>query len=339
MKKRKIGNDGLEVSAIGLGCMGFSQAYPSFPSKEESISTIQQAIDEGITFFDTAEIYGNFSNEELVGEALQNCRDKVVIATKFGFNVGDTNFTSQGKPMTGSVLNSKPQHIREAVEGSLRRLRTDHIDLYYQHRVDPEVPIEDVAGTLADLIREGKILHYGLSEASPATIRRAHAVCSVTAVQSEYSMFWREPEQNGLIDTLEELGIGFVPFSPLGKGILTGSVKQGAKFEANDFRSTVPRFSSEHLDKNLKLAAYVEELAAKRDCTPAQIALAWLLTRKPFIVPIPGTRSIMRIRENIAASEITFSVEEMAEIEHRLDGIQLSGNRYNAASEGLIDKS
>ena len=338
MKKRVLGNGGPEVSAIGLGCMGFSQAYPPFPSKEESIRTIRQAVDEGITFFDTAEIYGKFANEELVGEALQPCRDKVVIATKFGFNVGDTNFTSKGKPMTGSVLNSRSEHIREAVEGSLRRLRTDHIDLYYQHRADPEVPIEDVAGTLADLISEGKILHYGLSEVSPATIRRAHAVCPVTAIQSEYSMFWREPEQNGLIDTLKELGIGFVPFSPLGKGILTGNVKPGAKFAADDFRSTVPRFSNENLDNNLKLAAYLESLAAQRHCTPAQIAIAWLLARKPFIVPIPGTRSIMRIRENMAASDMPFSSEEMVAIEHGLDGIHLSGNRYNAANERLIDK-
>lgn len=338
MKYRLLGNSGLEVSAIGMGCMGFNQAYPPFPSKEDSINTIHQAIDNGITFFDTAEIYGKFENERLVGEALQPCRDKVVIATKFGFNVSDTNFTNTGKPMDNSVLNSRPEHIREAVEGSLKRLRTDHIDLYYQHRVDPEVPIEDVAGTLADLIKEGKILHYGLSEASPTTIRRAHKVYPVTAVESEYSMFWREPEENGLLDTLEELGIGFVPFSPLGKGILTGTVKATDKFASNDFRSTVPRFNSENLAKNVRLADYVGEIAKQKNATPAQIALAWLLAQKPWIVPIPGMRKLKRIKENTDSTEIAFTTEELKSIDEHLKGIQLSGDRYNKASEDLIDK-
>lgn len=343
MELRKLGkNDAkggnqLTVSAIGMGCMGFNQGYPPFPPKEDSIRTIHQAIDEGITFFDTAEIYGKFENERLVGEALAPYRDKVVIATKFGFNVADTNFTS-GSKMDYSVLNSKPSHIREAVEGSLKRLRTDHIDLYYQHRVDPEVPIEDVAGTLGDLIREGKILHYGLSEASPNTIRRAHKVCPVTAVESEYSMFWREPETNGLLSTLEELGIGFVPFSPLGKGILTGSVKATDTFQKDDFRSTVPRFSSENLKKNIALADYVGEIAQKKNATPAQIALAWLLAQKKWIVPIPGMRKLSRIRENIGSTSVVFTQEELKEIDKHLNSIQLSGNRYNATSQALIDK-
>lgn len=337
MKYRELGKSGLRVSAIGMGCMGFNQAYPPFPSKQESTDTIHQAIDEGITFFDTAEIYGKFENERLVGEALQPYRDKVVIATKFGFNVADTNFTSTSD-MDDSVLNSKPEHIRKAVEGSLKRLRTDHIDLYYQHRVDPRVPIEDVAQTLADLIKEGKILHYGLSEASPETIRRANKVYPVTAVESEYSMFWREPETNGLLATLEELGIGFVPFSPLGKGILTGAVKKDEKFASNDFRSSVPRFNSENLDKNLILADYVAEVARQKNATPAQIALAWILAQKPWIVPIPGMRKLKRIKENIGSVDITFSPDELRDIDEHLNTIQLSGNRYNAASEALIDK-
>lgn len=337
-QRRLLGKNRLEVSAIGMGCMGFNQGYPPFPTKEEAINTIHQAIDEGITFFDTAEIYGKFENERLVGEALEPYRDKVVIATKFGFNVADTNFTSVGKQTDDSVLNSRPEHIREAVEGSLRRLRTDHIDLYYQHRVDPRVPIEDVAGTLADLIKEGKILNYGLSEASPATIRRANAVWPVAAVESEYSMFWREPEENGLLATLEELGIGFVPFSPLGKGILTGAVKAGEKFAANDFRSTVPRFSSENLDKNLRLADYVGEVARRKNATPAQIALAWLLAQKPWIVPIPGMRKLKRIEENTAAVNVAFTPGELRDIDSHLRNIQISGDRYNASSEALIDK-
>lgn len=336
--KRQLGKSGLEVSAIGMGCMGFSQAYPPYPSKEESIRTIRKAVDEGVTFFDTAEIYGNFANEDLVGEALEPVRDRVVIATKFGFNVGGANFTGGGKWLDNSILNSRPDHIREAIDGSLRRLRTDHIDLYYQHRVDPRVPIEDVAGVMQELVKAGKILHYGLSEASAATVRRAHAVHPVAAVQSEYSMFWREPEENGLLATLEELGIGFVPFSPLGKGILTGTVKATDTFGKGDFRSTVPRFNSENLPKNVRLAEFVGGVAREKGVTPAQLALGWLLAQKPWIVPIPGMRSVGRIRENIGGAEVAFSADELKKIDEGLRSVELSGNRYNEASESLIDK-
>lgn len=336
--KRQLGKSGLEVSAIGMGCMGFSQAYPPYPSREESIRTIREAVDEGVTFFDTAEIYGKFANEDLVGEALEPVRDKVVIATKFGFNVSGADFTGDGKWLDSGILNSRPEHIREAIDGSLRRLRTDHIDLYYQHRVDPRVPIEDVAGALSELVKAGKILHYGLSEASAATVRRAHAVHPVAAVQSEYSMFWREPEENGLLATLEELGIGFVPFSPLGKGILTGTVKATDAFVKGDFRSTVPRFSSENLPKNVRLAEFVGGIAKEKGATPAQVALGWILAQKPWIVPIPGMRSLGRIRENIGGAEVAFSADELARIDAGLRGIELQGNRYNEASESLIDK-
>lgn len=339
MKKRILGQSGLEVSAIGMGCMGFSQSFPPYPTKEESINAIRQAYDEGITFFDTAEIYGKFKNEELVGEALQPIRDKVVLATKFGFNVESTNFTNKGVPSDKGILNSRPEHIREAVEGSLRRLRTDHIDIYYQHRVDPEVPIEDVAGTLGTLVKEGKILHYGLSEASPMTIRRAHNEYPVAVVQSEYSMFWREPETNGLLDTLGELGIALVPFSPLGKGILTGTIKATDTFAQDDFRSTVPRFKAENLEQNLKLAEVVRALAAQKGHTPAQIALGWLLAQRDWIVPIPGMRKLHRIQENIGATELTFTESELADIRHQLDSIVLVGDRYSQANETLIDKS
>lgn len=339
MKKRILGKSGLEVSAIGMGCMGFSQALPPYPSKEESVDAIHKAIDEGITFFDTAEIYGKFKNEELVGEALQPFRNKIVLATKFGFNVGRTNFTSDGIKNEDNLLNSRPEHIREAVEGSLQRLRTDHIDLYYQHRVDPQVPIEDVAGTLADLIKEGKILHYGLSEASAQTIRRAHKEYPVAALQSEYSMFWREPETNDVLNTLEELGIGFVPFSPLGKGILTGSISANQTFVKDDFRSTIPRFNSENLNKNLQLTEFVKELANKKNCTPAQIALAWLLAQREWIVPIPGMRKVNRIKENAGATEVVLTQAELTEIRSKLNEIRIEGNRYSEANEALIDKS
>ncbi len=339
MKKRILGKSRLEVSAIGMGCMGFSQSFPPYPTKEEGIKAIHQAYDEGITFFDTAEIYGKFKNEELVGEALQPIRNKVVLATKFGFRVENTNFTGIGTQTDKGILNSRPEHIREAVEGSLRRLRTDHIDIYYQHRVDPEVPIEEVAGTLGALIKEGKILHYGLSEASPKTIRRAHKEYPVAVVQSEYSMFWREPETNGLLDTLGELGIALVPFSPLGKGILTGTVKATDTFAQDDFRSTVPRFKAENLEQNLKLADVVRALAAQKGYAPAQVALGWLLAQRDWIVPIPGMRKLQRIQENAGATELTFTESELADIRRQLDSIMLVGNRYSPANETLIDKS
>ena len=300
MKTRKLRD--LEVSSIGLGCMGFSQSYPPFLPKEESISVIRKAVELGVTFFDTAEVYGPYKNEELLGEALKPLRDDVKIATKFGFVIGENDDYKDGARTT--CLNSKPEHIIKAVEGSLKRLQTDHIDLYYQHRVDPDTPIEVVAETVKELIKQGKVLHWGLSEAGVNTIRKAHSICPLTAVQSEYSMWFREHEKDSVIDTLEELGIGFVPFSPLGKAALTGRFNKDTKFESTDFRSTIPRFSGENWEKNVKLIEYVNELAEKRNVTPAQIALAWLLHQKPFIVPIPGTKKVSRIQENIGAENI-----------------------------------
>ena len=328
MQKRTLGKS-LEVSATGLGCMGFSMSFPPFPPKEESIATIRQAVELGVTFFDTAEVYGPFTNEELVGEALKPFRDRVVIASKFGFDL-------HGDAPTGGV-NSQPKEIRVAVEGSLKRLGTDYIDLYYQHRVDPNIPIEEVALTIGEYIKQGKILHWGLSEASVDTIRRAHAVTPVTAVQSEYSMFFRQPE-SGLLDALEELGIGFVPFSPLGRGILTGRVTKDAQFAPEDFRSKLPRFSKENLEHNLAMADFVAELAQKKNTTPTRIALAWLLAQKPFIVPIPGTKKVERIRDNIGAADIRFTPEELADIRLRLERIEIKGARYPEASEKLVQK-
>ena len=334
MKTRKLRN--LEVSSIGLGCMGFSQGYPPFLPKEESISVIRKAVELGVTFFDTAEVYGPYKNEELLGEALKPLRDEVKIATKFGFVIGENDDYKDGARTT--CLNSKPEHIIKAVEGSLKRLQTDHIDLYYQHRVDPDTPIEVVAETVKELIKQGKVLHWGLSEAGANTIRKANAVCPLTAVQSEYSMWYREHEKDGVIDTLEELGIGFVPFSPLGKAALTGRFNKDTKFENTDFRSTIPRFSGENWEKNVKLIEYVNKLAEKRNVTPAQIALAWLLHQKPFIVPIPGTKKVSRIQENIGAENISFTPEELQEIREKLDSIELVGNRYSEAQEKLINK-
>ncbi|MBQ3312095.1 aldo/keto reductase [bacterium] len=334
MKTRKLRD--LEVSSIGLGCMGFSQGYPPFLPKEESISVIRKAVELGVTFFDTAEVYGPYKNEELLGEALKPLRDEVKIATKFGFVIGENDDYKDGA-RTNS-LNSKPEHIIKAVEGSLKRLQTDHIDLYYQHRVDPDTPIEVVAETVKELIKQGKVLHWGLSEAGVNTIRRANAVCPLTAVQSEYSMWFREHEKNGVIDTLEELGIGFVPFSPLGKAALTGRFNKDTKFESTDFRSTIPRFSGENWEKNVKLIEYVNELAQKWNATPAQIALSWLLHQKPFIVPIPGTKKVSRIEENIGAENISFTPEELQEIREKLNSIELVGNRYSEAQEKLINK-
>lgn len=331
MKKRILGKSGLEVSAIGLGCMGFTQSYPPYPEKREAIATLRKAVEAGITFFDTAEVYSMFKNEELVGEALEPFRNEVVIATKFGYDMANVHFEGSARPVE---LSSKPEVIRRAVEGSLRRLRRDHIDLYYQHRVDPNTPIEEVADTLSSLIKEGKVLHWGLSEASAATVRRAHAVCPLTAVQSEYSMWYRKPEVE-LLPTLEELGIGFVPFSPLGKAILTGRFNRQTTFDKSDFRSTIPRFSPENLQQNVALAEYVEQLAEMKQTTPARVALAWLLAQKPWIVPIPGSKRIERIVENASAVEITFSQEELTEIRSHLDSIHIIGGRYSEDQEKL----
>lgn len=331
MKKRILGKKGLEVSAIGLGCMGFTQSYPPYPNREEAIDVIRKAVEMGVTFFDTAEVYSMYRNEDLIGEALEPLRNEVVIATKFGYDLEHIKLDDANRPVT---LSSKPEVIRRAVEGSLRRLRTDHIDLYYQHRVDPLTPIEEVADTLSGLIKEGKVLHWGLSEAAPATVRRAHAVCPVTAVQSEYSMWYRNPEQE-LLPTLEELGIGFVPFSPLGKAMLTGRFGKETTFDGSDFRSTIPRFSPDNLKHNMMLAEYVKELAAAKATTPARIALGWLLAQKPWIVPIPGTKRIERIAENMGGAEVTFTPEELNQIRCKLDDFQIIGGRYPLEQEKL----
>lgn len=318
MKRRILGNSNLEVSAIGLGCMGMSYGYGPAKDKNEMITLIRKAFDQGVTLFDTAEIYGPYINEELVGEALEPIRDKVAIATKFGFNI------ENGKE-TG--INSRPEHIKQVVEGSLRRLKTDVIDLYYQHRVDPSVSIEDVAGAVKDLILEGKVKHWGLSEAGVKTIRRAHAVQPLTAVQSEYSLWWRRPEEE-LLPTLEELGVGFVPFSPLGKGYLTGSFDANSKFEGNDFRSVLPRFTQEALEANQAIVNLIKQIAEEKNATPAQIALAWLLAQKPWIVPIPGTTKLHRLQENLGADNIVLTLEDVKEMNDASSKINLKGDRY-----------
>jgi len=322
MKKRTLGQ-GLEVSAVGLGCMGMSQSYGVIPDKADMIPVLRAAVDRGVTLFDTAQIYGPFVNEELVGEALGPVRDRVVIATKFGLGV-DAN----GQQVT----DSRPQVIRESVEGSLRRLRTDRIDLFYQHRVDPNVPIEDVAGTVKDLIDAGKVRHFGLSEAGVATIRRAHAVQPVTAVQSEYSLWWRRPEE-ALLPTLEELGIGMVPFSPLGKGFLTGALDEKTTFTPNDFRNIVPRFSAEARKANQGIVDLLRSMAERKAATPAQVALAWLLAQKPWIVPIPGTTKLVRIEENVGATTVELTTEDLREIDQAAAKIQIQGARYPEALE------
>jgi aryl-alcohol dehydrogenase-like predicted oxidoreductase len=317
MNKRKLGNNGPEVSAIGFGCMGLNYAYSNTIDKKDSIALIRAAFERGVTFFDTAEMYGPFTNEELVGEALAPFRKQVVIATKFGIKIQD------GK----QVQDSSPAHIRKSVEGSLKRLNIETIDLCYQHRVDVNTPIEDVAATIKDLTKEGKIKHWGLSEAGVKTIRRAHAVYPVTAVESEYSLWWRRPEEE-LIPTLEELGIGFVPFSPLGKGFLTGKISKDAKFEKGDFRSIVPRFTSENLEANQGLLDLLNKFAKQKNATPAQLALAWLLAQKPFIVPIPGTTKLHRLEENIGGANVVLTNNEMSEIHSTLEKIKVSGERY-----------
>ena len=331
MKKRSIGN--FSVSEIGLGCMGFSQSYPPFPDKKEAIKTIREAVELGVDFFDTAEAYGPYKNEELVGEALEPYREEVIIATKFGWDIPDVANAYNAQNLFG--LNSKPERIRKAVEGALRRLRTDHIDLLYQHRVDPNVPIEEVAGTVGDLIKEGKVLSFGLSEADVDTIRRAHKICPVAAVQSEYSMFFREPEKE-VLPALEELGIAFVPFSPLGKGILTGRFTSDSKLDTGDFRAGIPRFQGENYQHNLELANYVKELAKLKDAAPAQIALAWVLAQKDFIVPIPGTKKVSRIKENLGSMDITFTEKEMSNIREKLESIEIIGARYPEAHQKLV---
>jgi len=327
MQKRKLGNSNLEVSAIGLGCMGLSFGYGPATDRPQAITLIRSAFERGVTFFDTAEAYGPFANEELLGEALAPFRERVVIATKFGFE--------SGKVEAG--LNSRPAHIKEVAEAALKRLKTNVIDLFYQHRVDPEVPIEDVAGAVKELIRQGKVRHFGLSEAGVQTIRRAHAVQPVTAVQSEYSLWWREPEKE-VLPALEELGIGFVPFSPLGKGFLTGAISANTKFDSTDFRNTVPRFTAEARKANQALVDRLGEIAAQKHATPAQIALAWLLARKPWIVPIPGTTKLTRLEENIGAASVELTSDDLSDIESALSGITVQGDRYPAHLQARVGR-
>lgn len=335
MQTRKLGNGGLEVSALGLGCMGMSYAFGPPKDPAEMAALLHAAVDRGVTFFDTAEVYGPYTNEELVGEALAPVRDRVVIATKFGFDVegGADPRGNAGAP----GLDSRPGHIREAVEGSLKRLRTDRIDLLYQHRVDPEVPIEDVAGAVKELIAAGKVLHFGLSEAGAATIRRAHAVQPVAALQSEYSLWWRKPEEE-IIPTLEELGIGLVPFSPLGKGFLTGKIAADATFEANDFRSKLPRFAPEALRANQALIELLAAVGDRKRATPAQVALAWLLARKPWFVPIPGTTKLARLDENLGALDVNLSPDELVDIDAAASAVAVQGARYPEALERLTGR-
>ncbi len=331
MDKRTLGTNGLEVSAIGLGCMSMTGGYSDRPDRQEMISLIRTAVDRGVTFFDTAEIYGPHANEELVGEALAPHRDQVVIATKFGWDID----AKERKP-SGRVT-SRPETIKHVVDGSLQRLGVEVIDLYYQHRVDPDVPIEDVAGAVKDLIDAGKVKHFGMSEAAAGTIRRAHAVQPVTAVQSEYSLWWRRPEEE-VLATCEDLGIGFVPFSPLGKGFLTGTINASTNFDAsNDIRSTIPRFSPEALEHNQAVVDLLARIAQRKGATPAQIALAWLLAQKPWIVPIPGTRKLHRLDENLGAANIALGDDELGEINDAAAKIQVQGGRYNEAGEAMTN--
>jgi aryl-alcohol dehydrogenase-like predicted oxidoreductase len=330
MQKRKLGNSKLEVSAIGLGCMGLSFGYGPAVDKQQGVALIRAAVERGVTFFDTAEVYGPFTNEELVGEALAPFRGQVAIATKFGFKIDPKTGQQQG-------LDSRPAHIKTVADSSLKRLKVESIDLFYQHRVDPEVPIEDVAGAVKDLIKAGKVKHFGLSEAGAQTIRRAHAVQPVTALQSEYSLWWREPEQE-ILPTLEELGIGFVPFSPLGKGFLTGAIDANTTFDSGDFRNIVPRFSTEARQANQAIVEVVRGLAARKRVTAAQIALAWLLARKPWIVPIPGTTKLHRLEENIGAAVVALTATDLREIEDALSKVAVQGARYPEHLQKLVGR-
>jgi aryl-alcohol dehydrogenase-like predicted oxidoreductase len=329
MQRRKLGNSGLEVSAIGLGCMGLSYGYGPATDKQEAIKLLRTAFERGVTFFDTAEAYGPYKNEELVGEALAPFRDQVVIATKFGFD-----FDSSGGQ---SGMNSRPEHIKQVAEAALARLKTDRIDLFYQHRVDPNVPIEDVAGAVKELIQQGKVKHFGLSEAGAQTIRRAHVVQPVTALQSEYSLWWREPEKE-IIPTLEELGIGFVPFSPLGKGFLTGAINESTTFDSKDFRNVVPRFTPEARKANQALVDLLGAIAARKQVTRAQLALAWLLAQKPWIVPIPGTTKLNRLEENVGAAVVELTPEELRDIAGALSHITVQGERYPAHLQARVGR-
>jgi len=328
MQKRTLGTGGLEVSALGFGCMGISFGYGPAASRDEGIAVIRAAVDAGVTFFDTAEVYGPYTNEDLVGEALAPVRDRVAIATKFGFRI------ESGKQ---AGLDSRPAHIKEVAEASLKRLRTDRIDLFYQHRVDPEVPIEDVAGAVQDLIREGKVRHFGLSEAGVQTIRRAHAVQPVAALQSEYSLWWREPERE-VLPALEELGVGLVPFSPLGKGFLTGKIDETTTFDPSDFRNVVPRFTEENRKANLAFVDWLKAFAAQKQATPAQIALAWLLAQQPWIVPIPGTTKRHRLEENLGAAAVRLSPEDLREIDRAAAAIAVQGARYPEALQKMVGR-
>jgi aryl-alcohol dehydrogenase-like predicted oxidoreductase len=330
MNHRELGRSGLSVSALGLGCMGLSFGYGPATDKQAGIALIRAAVERGVTLFDTAEIYGPYANEELVGEALAPVRKDVVIATKFGFDIDPNNASQRG-------LNSRPEHIREAAEGSLKRLKTDVIDLYYQHRVDPNVPIEDVAGAVKDLIRQGKVKHFGLSEAGVQTIRRAHAVQPVAALQSEYSLWWREPEKE-ILPTLEELGIGFVPFSPLGRGFLTGAINENTTFDSTDFRNGVPRFSAEARKANQALVDVLGELAARKRVTRAQISIAWLLAQKPWLVPIPGTTKLHRLEENLGALGVRLTPAELRSIEEAVSKVPVQGERYPAHLQKLVGR-
>ena len=331
MQKRKLGKSGLEVSELGLGCMGMSFGLGPAKDEKEMISLIRASVEKGVTFFDTAEVYGPFTNENLVGEALAPMRENVIIATKFGFN------TEANKSPLDSTLNSRPEHIKEVCDASLKRLRTDYIDLFYQHRVDPNVPIEETAGAVKDLIDAGKVRHFGLSEAGVDVIRRAHSVQPVTALQSEYSLWWREPETE-IFPVLEELGIGFVPFSPLGKGFLTGKIDETTAFDPNDFRNTVPRFSEENRKANQALIDLIGKFAAAKNATPAQIALAWVLAQKDWIAPIPGTTKLHRLEENLGAVNVELSAEDLRELENLTAQIDVQGARYSEAAQKMINR-